>query len=97
MKHNHLNGNIVQIIPVAAPSTSRQTPDLVESYQHGVNVHEVMPVDFVEFVAAVKQLGIYGATINPPRTNIARVESGQASVLEKKDDKNGIPAQYPAS
>jgi DNA-binding NarL/FixJ family response regulator len=87
----------LKIIPVLVSSTSRETPDLVECCQHGVNAQEVKPVDCGEFVAAVKQLGIFGAAINSPRPNIGRVQSGQAGVLEKEDDKNGIPAPYPAS
>ena len=57
-------------IPVVVLSSSRETPDLVECYQHGVNAYVVKPVDFGEFVEAVKQLGIFWATINEPPPEI---------------------------
>lgn len=57
-------------IPVVVLSSSRETPDLVECYQHGVNAYVVKPVDFGEFVEAVKQLGIFWAAINEPPPEI---------------------------
>jgi DNA-binding NarL/FixJ family response regulator len=39
---------------------------LIESYEHGVNAYVVKPVDFSEFVKAVKRLGIFWAAINEP-------------------------------
>jgi DNA-binding NarL/FixJ family response regulator len=44
----------------------REMPDLVEFYKHGVNAYVVKPVDFVEFMQAIKQLGIFWAAINEP-------------------------------
>jgi len=40
--------------------------DLVESYQLGVNAYVVKPVDFQQFVDAVRQLGVFWAIINEP-------------------------------
>ena len=56
----------LKIIPVVVLSSSRETPDLVECYEHGVNAYVVKPVDFAEFMKAVKQLGIFWAAINEP-------------------------------
>jgi CheY-like chemotaxis protein len=53
-------------IPVVVLTSSREEPDLIESYQHGVNAYVVKPVDFSEFVKAVKRLGIFWAAINEP-------------------------------
>lgn len=53
-------------IPVVVLSSSRQTPDLVECYRHGVNAFVVKPVDVSEFMKAVKQLGIFWAAVNEP-------------------------------
>ncbi len=53
-------------IPVVVLSSSREAPDVVESYQHGVNAYVVKPVDFNEFMQAVKQLGIFWAAVNEP-------------------------------
>jgi CheY-like chemotaxis protein len=56
----------LKVMPVVVLSSSRETPDLVECYQHGVNAYVVKPVDFAEFMKAVKQLGIFWAAINEP-------------------------------
>jgi CheY-like chemotaxis protein len=62
----------LKVIPVVVLSSSRETPDLVECYKHGVNAYVVKPVDFAEFMKAVKQLGIFWAAINePPPTTLA--------------------------
>jgi CheY-like chemotaxis protein len=63
----------LKIIPVVVLSSSRETPDLVECYKHGVNAYVVKPVDFSEFMKAVKQLGIFWAAINePPPTTLRK-------------------------
>jgi CheY-like chemotaxis protein len=56
----------LKIIPVVVLSSSRETPDVVECYRHGVNAYVVKPVDFTEFMKAVKLLGIFWAAINVP-------------------------------
>jgi CheY-like chemotaxis protein len=56
----------LKIIPVVVLSSSRETPDVVECYRHGVNAYVVKPVDFDEFMKAVKLLGIFWAAINEP-------------------------------
>ena len=56
----------LRTIPVVVLSSSRETPDLTESYKHGVNAYVVKPVDFNEFMRAVQQLGIFWAAINEP-------------------------------
>jgi CheY-like chemotaxis protein len=54
--------------PVVVLTSSREEPDLIESYNYGVNAYVVKPVDFSEFIKAVKRLGIFWAAINePPR------------------------------
>jgi CheY-like chemotaxis protein len=61
----------LKIIPVVVLSSSRETPDLVECYKQGVNAYVVKPVDFHEFMKAVRQLGIFWAAINePPPTTL---------------------------
>lgn len=56
----------LKAIPVVVLTSSRETPDLVEFYKHGVNAYVVKPVDFAEFMQAVKQLGVFWAAINEP-------------------------------
>lgn len=62
----------LKTIPVVVLTSSRETPDLAECYQHGANAYVVKPVDFAEFVKAVKQLGIFWAAINEPPPLIGR-------------------------
>ena len=56
----------LKIIPVVVLTSSRETPDLVEFYKHGVNAYVVKPVEFSEFMKAIKNLGIFWAAINEP-------------------------------
>jgi CheY-like chemotaxis protein len=56
----------LKMIPVVVLTSSREEPDLIESYQHGVNAYVVKPVDFSDFIRAVKRLGIFWAAINEP-------------------------------
>jgi len=56
----------LKIIPIVVLTSSRETPDLVEFYKHGVNAYVVKPVEFSEFMKAIKHLGIFWAAINEP-------------------------------
>ncbi len=38
--------------------------DLIESYHLGVNAYVVKPVDFLEFLEAVKKIGSFWALVN---------------------------------
>lgn len=56
----------LKMIPVVALTSSRETPDLVEFYRHGVNAYVVKPVDFTEFMQTIKQLGLFWVGANEP-------------------------------
>jgi CheY-like chemotaxis protein len=56
----------LKMIPVVVLTSSREEKDMVASYQLGVNAYVVKPVDFHEFVNAIKELGIFWAIINEP-------------------------------
>ena len=56
----------LKTIPVVILTSSREEKDLVESYKLGVNAYVVKPVDFQQFVDAVKELGAFWAIINEP-------------------------------
>jgi CheY-like chemotaxis protein len=62
-------------IPVVVLTSSREAPDLAKCYALGVNAYVVKPVDFYDFVKAVKELGIFWAVINEPPPRPAPVES----------------------
>jgi CheY-like chemotaxis protein len=56
----------LRLIPVVVLTSSREERDMVASYKLGVNAYVVKPVDFHEFVNAIKELGIFWAVINEP-------------------------------
>jgi CheY-like chemotaxis protein len=66
----------LKVIPVVVLTSSRETPDLAECYRHGVNGYVVKPVDFTEFMTAVRQLGIFWAAVNEPPPLNRRDETG---------------------
>jgi CheY-like chemotaxis protein len=87
----------LKIIPVVVLTSSRETPDLIEFYKHGVNAYVVKPVDFSEFMKAVQQLGVFWAAVNePPPPPIGREETpaqgGEVIPPGKKEVANEIPA-----
>ena len=56
----------LKMIPVVVLTSSREERDMVASYRLGVNAYVVKPVDFHEFVNAIKELGVFWAVINEP-------------------------------
>jgi CheY-like chemotaxis protein len=56
----------LKMIPVVVLTSSHEEKDMVASYRLGVNAYVVKPVDFHEFVNAIKELGIFWAIINEP-------------------------------
>ena len=59
---------LLKMVPVVILTSSREDSDVVESYSLGVNGYVVKPVDFHEFVGAIKELGLFWGTLNltPP-------------------------------
>jgi CheY-like chemotaxis protein len=56
----------LRCIPVVMLTSSREECDLVDSYQLGVNAYVVKPVDFHQFLSAVRGLGVFWAIVNEP-------------------------------
>jgi CheY-like chemotaxis protein len=56
----------LKMIPVVVLTSSNEEKDMMRSYSLGVNAYVVKPVDFHEFVNAVKELGVFWAVINEP-------------------------------
>jgi len=55
-----------KLIPVVVLTSSSMDKDLVESYKLGANAYVVKPVDFYNFIEAVKKVGVFWALINEP-------------------------------
>lgn len=56
----------LKTIPVVVLTSSNEEKDMMRSYKLGVNAYVVKPVDFHEFVNAVRELGVFWAVINQP-------------------------------
>jgi CheY-like chemotaxis protein len=57
-----------RFIPVVVLTSSKEEQDLINSYRFGCNSYIRKPIDFVQFVEAVRQLGLYWLVLNeaPP-------------------------------
>jgi len=53
-------------IPVVMLTSSREEKDLIMSYDLGVNAFVVKPVDFEQFLKAIRALGMFWAIVNEP-------------------------------
>ena len=58
-----------RLLPVVILTSSKEEQDLISGYSLGANSYVRKPVDFAEFVEAVKVLGIYWLMMNlsPPQ------------------------------
>jgi two-component system response regulator len=62
-----------RLIPVVVLTSSKEDQDLVQSYSLGANSYVRKPVDFGEFLEAVRVLGIFWLMMNqpPPERKVA--------------------------
>ena len=56
----------MKMTPVVILTSSHEERDLVRGYKLGVNAYVVKPVEFHQFVNAIKELGAFWAVINEP-------------------------------
>ncbi len=61
-------------IPVVVMTSSREDRDLEAAYRLGVNAYVVKPMQFEDFVDAVKQVGAFWAVLNEPPPGSATAE-----------------------
>ena len=57
------------LLPVVMLTSSKEDQDLINSYEGGANSYIRKPVDFTQFIGAIRQLGVYWLVLNegPPR------------------------------
>lgn len=58
-----------RLLPIVILTSSNEERDLIEGYKNGANSYVRKPVDFNEFLEAVRELGLYWLVLNqmPPR------------------------------
>ncbi len=57
---------LLKLIPVVILTSSKEDRDIMDGYSCGANAYVVKPVDFVNFVRAIKELGLFWAVTNVP-------------------------------
>ncbi|HTR44954.1 MAG TPA: response regulator [Thermodesulfovibrionales bacterium] len=56
----------LKLVPVVILTSSREERDMVEGYELGTNAYVVKPVDFHQFVEAIRLIGAFWAVVNEP-------------------------------
>lgn len=60
------NDERLKLMPVVIFTSSKEEKDVIEGYKLGANGYVVKPMDFSQFVEAVKQTGVFWGIINEP-------------------------------
>jgi two-component system response regulator len=75
------NHEATRLLPVVVLTSSDEERDVLESYQYGANSYIRKPVDFLQFIEATKQLGLYWLVLNqsPPVSPVTNDNSTASS------------------
>jgi len=72
----------LQHIPIVMLTSSRQETDLLTSYDLGVNAYVVKPVEFTDFMDAIKDIGAFWLVLNKHRAR----QPGTTSAAQPASD-----------
>jgi CheY-like chemotaxis protein len=56
----------LKFIPTVILTSSSQEKDIIENYKLGINAYVIKPVDFQQFIYAIKKLSVFWAILNEP-------------------------------
>jgi DNA-binding response OmpR family regulator len=65
------NNEKLKLLPVVIFTSSQAEQDIIDGYKLGTNGYVVKPLDFHQFVEAVKELGVFWGIINQPPPKVA--------------------------
>lgn len=66
----------MKLVPVVILTSSREERDLVQGYRNGANAYVVKPVDFHDFLDAMKSLGVFWAVLNEAPPSAPQASAG---------------------
>jgi two-component system response regulator len=62
-----------KLLPVVILTSSKEDEDRIQSYRLGANSYIRKPVDFLQFIEAVRQLGLYWLVLNEAAPQVGSI------------------------